>query len=90
MTTIEMIISGIGVLIALVAGAFGVGHSKGKSKAEQAANERETKTAIESQQAATKRQNETSKGAADVQETVSRMPGSAVDDELRSDWLNKS
>ena len=90
MTTIEMIIGGIGVLIALVAGAFGFGHSRGKSKAEQAATERETKAAIESQQAATKRQNETSKGAADVQDTVSRMPGSAVDDELRSDWLNKS
>jgi len=90
MTTIQMIITGFITLIALVAGAFGVGHSKGKAKAEQAADERETKTTIESQQAATKRQNEASKGAADVQENVSRMPGSAVDDELRSDWLNKS
>jgi hypothetical protein len=89
MTTIEMIITGFLTLIALVAGAFGVGHSKGKAKAEQAANERETKSAIESQQAATKRQNETIKGAADVQETVSRMPGSAVDDELLRDWTRK-
>lgn len=88
--SIEYILGIIGVIVAAVMTAFGIGHSKGKDKAEQAANERETKTAIESQQAATKRQNETSKGAADVQETVSRMPGSAVDDELRSDWLNKS
>lgn len=89
MTTIQVIITGLLTLIALVAGAFGVGHSKGKAKAEQAANERETKSAIESQQAATKRQNETIKGAADVQETVSRMPGSAVDDELLRDWTRK-
>jgi len=88
--SVEYILGIIGVIVAAVMTAFGIGHSKGKAKAEQAANERETKTAIESQQAATTRQNETSKGAADVQETVSRMPGSAVDDELRSDWLNKS
>lgn len=62
MTTIQMLITGFLTLVALVAGAFGVSHSKGKSKAEQAAKERETKEAIESQQAATKRQNETSKG----------------------------
>jgi hypothetical protein len=89
MTTIELIISGIGVLIALVAGSFGIGHSKGKAKAEAAATERETKSAIESQQAVTKRQQDTIKGAADVQETVSRMPGSAVDDELLRDWTRK-
>lgn len=90
MTTIELIFTVIGVVIAAVAGAFGIGHSKGKAKAEQAASERETKAAIDSQQAAAQRQTETSKGAADVQQNVSRMPGSAVDDELRSDWLNKN
>jgi len=90
MTTIEMIFTVIGVVIAAVAGAFGIGHSKGKAKAEQAAADRETKAAIDSQQAASQRQTETSKGAADVQESVSRMPGSAVDDELRTDWLNKN
>lgn len=89
MTTIEMIIGGLGMLIALVAGAFGIGHSKGKVKAEQAATERETKTKIEQAQAATERQTKTSKEATDVQDTVTRMHGSAVDDELRSDWLNK-
>lgn len=90
MTTIEMMFTVIGVVIAAVAGAFGIGHSKGKAKAEQAAADRETKAAIDSQQAASQRQTETSKGAADVQESVSRMPGSAVDDELRADWLNKN
>ncbi|CAM7020441.1 DUF2681 domain-containing protein [Leclercia adecarboxylata] len=89
MTTIEMIIGGMGILMALVAGAFGIGHSKGKGKAEQAATERETKAKIEQATAATKRQTQTSKEASDVQETVTRMPGNNVDDELRKDWLNK-
>ncbi|WP_318367120.1 hypothetical protein [Enterobacter sp.] len=89
MTTIEMIIGGIGILIAMVAGAFGIGHSKGKDKAEQAAVERDTKSKIEQAQAANERQTQTSKEAADVQDTVTRMPGSSVDDELRSNWLNK-
>lgn len=89
MTTIEMIISGIGVLIALVAGAFGFGHSRGKSKAEQAATERETKAAIESQQAASQRQDEARKGASDVQDTVTRMSDSDVDRELLRDWTRK-
>lgn len=90
MTTIELMFTVIGVVIAAVAGAFGIGHSKGKAKAEQAATDRETKAAIDSQVVASQRQTETSKGAADVQENVSRMPGSAVDDELRTDWLNKN
>ncbi|MBA4822440.1 hypothetical protein H2241_15935 [Pantoea ananatis] len=89
MSTIELIISGIGVIIALVAGAFGLGHSKGKAKAEYQAAEKENQINIESMKAATQRQNETIKGAADVQETVSRMPGSAVDDELLRDWTRK-
>jgi len=89
MTTIEMIFTVIGVVIAAVAGAFGIGHSKGKAKAEQAAADSETKAAIESQQAASQRQTETSKGAADVQESVSRMSNSDVDRELLRDWTRK-
>lgn len=89
MTTFQIIVAVIVGLFALVGGAFGFGHSRGKSKAEQAATERETKTAIESQQAASQRQDEARKGASDVQETVSRMPGSAVDDELLRDWTSK-
>lgn len=89
MTTIELIFTVIGVVIAAVAGAFGIGHSKGKAKAEQAASERETKAAIESQQAASQRQDETSKGASDVQDTVTRMSDRDVDDELLRDWTRK-
>ncbi len=87
--SIEFILGIIGVIAAAIMTAFGIGHSKGKAKAEASATERETKAAIESQQAVSKRQKETIKGAADVQETVSRMPGSAVDDELLRDWTRK-
>lgn len=87
--SVEYILGIIGVILAAIMTAFGIGHSKGKSKAERAAIERETQTNIESMKAATQRQNETIKGAADVQETVSRMPGSAVDDELLRDWTRK-
>lgn len=89
MSTIELLISGIGILIGLIAAAFGIGHSKGKAKAEKAADEREMQTSIDSMKAANQRQAETTKGAADVQDTVSRMSGSAVDDELLRDWTRK-
>jgi len=89
MSIIEMLIAGFFAVVAIAAGAFGIGHSKGKGKAEQAATERETKAKIEQATAATKRQTQTSKEASYVQETVTRMPGNNVDDELRRDWLNK-
>jgi len=89
MSIIEMLIAGFFAVLTIAAGAFGIGHSKGKSKAEQAATERETKAKIEQAIAVTKRQTQTSKEASDVQETVTRMPGSDVDDELRKDWINK-
>jgi uncharacterized protein (UPF0333 family) len=87
--SIEFILGIIGVIAAAIMTAFGIGHSKGKAKAEASATERETKAAIASEQAVSKRQQETIKGAADVQETVSRMPGGAVDDELLRDWTRK-
>jgi len=89
MTTFQIIVAVIVGLFALVGGAFGFGHSRGKSKAEQAATERETKTAIESQQAASQRQDEARKGASDVQDTVTRMSDRDVDNELLRDWTRK-
>ena len=89
MTTIQLLLTVVGVIIAAVAGAFGIGHSKGKAKAEQAASERETKAAIDSQQAASQRQDEARKGASDVQDTVTRMSDRDVDDELLRDWTRK-
>lgn len=89
MTTIQMLLTVVGVVIAAVAGAFGIGHSKGKAKAEASATERETKAAIASEQAVATRQTETAKEASDVQSTVTRMSDGDVDDELRREWINK-
>lgn len=89
MSIIEMLIAGFFAVVTIAATAFGVGHSKGKGKAEKEATERETKAKIEQASAAARRQTQASKEASDVQETVTRMPGSDVDDELRRDWLNK-
>ncbi|WP_034912996.1 hypothetical protein [Erwinia sp. 9145] len=85
----EIIIGAIGALIAALTAAFGIGHARGKGTAEQAATEREAQANIESQQAAARHQSEVSKGAADVQDTVTRMSDSAVDDELLRDWTRK-
>lgn len=89
MTTIQLLLTVVGVIIAAVAGAFGIGHSKGKAKAEASATERETNAAIASEQAVATRQNETAKEASDVQSTVTRMSDGDVDDELRKEWINK-
>lgn len=88
--SMALIISIGAAILGAIAAAFGIGHSKGTAKAEKKADEQRTKEIIESEHAVAKRQTDTAKGASDVKDTVSRMPDSAVDDELRSDWLNKS
>lgn len=75
----------IGVIVAYL-----TGRSKGKATAEKKAEERETQIKLDAEKAVAKRQTETAKEASDVKDTVSRMPDSAVDDELRNEWLNKS
>lgn len=87
--SIEFILGIIGVIAAAIMTAFGIGHSKGKEKAEASATERETKAAIASEQAVATRQTETAKEASDVQNTVTRMSDGDVDDELRREWINK-
>lgn len=84
--SIEIIIGGIVTLIAAVAAAFGLGHSKGKNTAEDAATEKETQTRIEAERAVAKRQTETAKEAADVKDDVNRLSDSAVDNRLREKW----
>lgn len=89
MTTIEMIIGGIGILIAMVAGAFGIGHSKGRGKAEQKATERESEIKLEAERAVIQRQTTVIKEASDVKSDVNRMSDSDVDRELLRDWTRK-
>ncbi|HEG4368853.1 hypothetical protein [Klebsiella oxytoca] len=80
---IEMIIGLATALLAIVAGAFGLGHSRGTSKAEAKAEQQRTEENAAATVAAAERKAEATKEASDVQQTVSHMPDDDVDRELR-------
>ncbi|HHZ6890287.1 hypothetical protein N8H07_25660 [Klebsiella michiganensis] len=80
---IEMIIGLATALLAIVAGAFGLGHSRGSSKAEAKAEQKRTEDNAAATVAAAERKAEVTKEASDVQQTVSHMPDDDVDRELR-------
>ncbi|WP_316425552.1 hypothetical protein [Klebsiella oxytoca] len=74
------------VLLGLIAGAFGLGHSRGSSKAEAKAEQQRTEENAAVTVAAAERKAEVVKGASDVQQTVSHMPDDDVDRELREQF----
>lgn len=74
------------VLLGLIAGAFGLGHSRGSSKAEAKAEQQRTEENAAATVAAAERKAEVVKGASDVQQTVSHMPDDDVDRELRENF----
>ncbi|MGS3248196.1 hypothetical protein ACB381_26710 [Klebsiella michiganensis] len=80
---IEMIIGLATALLAIVAGAFGLGHARGTNKAEAKAEQQRTEENVAASVAAAERKAEVTKGASDVQQTVSHMPDDDVDRELR-------
>lgn len=80
---IEMIIGLATVLLAIVAGAFGLGHSRGTSKAESKAEQLRTEEIAAATVAAAERRADATKEASDVQEDVKRMGDDDVDRELR-------
>ncbi|EPK1029391.1 hypothetical protein [Klebsiella michiganensis] len=80
---IEMIIGLATALLAVIAGAFGLGHSRGTSKAEAKAEQLRTKEIAAATVAAAKRRADATKEASDVQEDVKRMGDDDVDRELR-------
>ncbi len=84
--TLEMIIGGVVALLGVLAAAFGIGHSTGKTKAEAAAQERETQIKIDAEQQVAKRQTTVTKEASDVKDTVTRMSDSTVDQRLHDKW----
>ncbi|HDS5078667.1 TPA: hypothetical protein QH309_001594 [Klebsiella aerogenes] len=80
---IEIITGLVVVAFGLIAGAFGIGHARGTSKAEaKAAQERTEENAVASV-AAAERKAEVTQEASNVQQTVSHMPDDDVDRELR-------
>ncbi|HFP9263319.1 TPA: hypothetical protein ACTW54_004592 [Klebsiella michiganensis] len=74
------------VLLGLIAGAFGLGHARGTSKAEAKAEQQRTEENAAATVAAAERKAEATKGASDVEESVKRMPDDDVDRELRENF----
>ncbi|HHR3293816.1 hypothetical protein [Klebsiella oxytoca] len=80
---IEMIIGLAAALLAIVAGAFGLGHARGTNKAEAKAEQQRTEENAAAIVAVAERKAQATKEASDVQQTVSHMPDDDVDRELR-------
>ena len=80
---IEMIIGLATALLAIIAGAFGIGHARGTSKVKAKADQQRTEENAAAAVAAAVRKVEVTKEASDVQQTVSHMPDDDVDRELR-------
>lgn len=74
------------VVLAALAGAFGLGHSRGTSKAEAAAQQQKTEDNAAATEAAAVRRVEVTKEVSNVQQTVNHMPDDDVDRELRESW----
>lgn len=71
------------LILGAIAGAFGIGHARGTSKAEAKAEQQRTEEKATATVAAAERRAEVTKEASDVQQTVSHMPDDDVDRELR-------
>ncbi|MCL8292508.1 hypothetical protein M9Y55_21850 [Klebsiella oxytoca] len=80
---IEMVIGLATALLAVIAGAFGLGHARGTNKAEAKAEQQRTEDNAAASVAAAERKAEVTKEASNVQQTVSHMPDDDVDRELR-------
>lgn len=83
---IETIIGLAALVMAAIAGAFGIGHSRGTSKAEAKADQQRNEEKAAATEAVAERRVEVTKEASNVQQTVNRMPDDGVDRELRDTW----
>ncbi|HHT0211568.1 hypothetical protein [Klebsiella oxytoca] len=81
--SLEFISGLVVVLLGLIAGAFGLGHLRGTSKAEAKAEQQRTEEKAAANVAVAERKAQATKEASDVQQTVSHMPDDDVDRELR-------
>ena len=81
--SLEFISGLIVVLLGLIAGAFGLGHARGTSKAEAKAEQQRTEENAAASVAVAEREADVIQEASDVQQTVSHMPDDDVDRELR-------
>ncbi|HFS7473080.1 TPA: hypothetical protein ACH1PF_000603 [Enterobacter cloacae] len=84
--TLEMITGLVVAVFAALAAAFGLGHSRGTSKAEAKADQQRIEYNAAATVAVAERRVETTKEASNVQQTVNHMPDDDVDRELRDTW----
>ncbi|HBR1651082.1 TPA: hypothetical protein ACN74S_004283 [Klebsiella pneumoniae] len=78
----EIIAGLVVVILGAIAGAFGIGHARGTSKAEAKAAKQRTEDNAAAAVTAAERKAEVTKEASDVHQTVSHMPDDDVDREL--------
>ena len=86
---LETIIGIAALVMAAIAGAFGIGHSRGTSKAEAKADQQRTEEKAVATEEVAERRVEATKEASNVEQTVNRMPDDDVDRELRDNWTRK-
>ncbi|KJO32925.1 hypothetical protein SR86_12320 [Enterobacter hormaechei subsp. xiangfangensis] len=86
---IETIIGLATLVISAIAGAFGLGHISGTSKAEAKADQKRTEDNAAATVTVAERRVEATKEASNVHQTVNHMPGGDVDRELRDNWTRK-
>ena len=86
---IETIIGLAALLISAIAGAFGLGHIRGTSKAEAKADQQRTEEKAAATETVAERRVEATKEASNVQQSVNHMPGDDDDRELRDNWTRK-
>ncbi|MED7684646.1 hypothetical protein [Enterobacter ludwigii] len=86
MSIIEMILGGLGALVAVALSGFVAGNICGSGKAEAKAKQQRTEENAAATVAAAERKAEVTKEASNVQQTVNHMPDDDVDRELRDTW----
>lgn len=83
---LEMIIGLAVAVLAAIAGAFGLGKSRGTNIAKTKADQQRTEERATATEAVAERRVETTKEASNVQQSVNHMLGDDVDRELRNNW----
>lgn len=86
----EIIAGLVVVILGAIAGAFGIGHARGTSKAEAKADQQRIEENAAATVAAVERKAVVMKEASDAQTTVSHMPDDNVDRELRENFTRKT
>lgn len=84
--TLEMIIGLAALVMSAIAGAFGLGHIRGTSKAEAKADRQRIEEHAAATVAVAEHKAERIKEASNVQQTVNHMPDDDVDRELRENF----